>query len=182
MPEGRTPGGWVNCQGKFAVQEVGGEKLLKKLNLNASPLVARANAYIGLPDLKDYTLAPMEPIHFPARDGLTIHGYLTVPAGREREGEVRRHPQHVRLAAGLEEVAQLRAAAVYLVPAGEIEAGAVGLCAGEDVDGQLARRAELDPGGGLAGLFLPGLVDRADHHRAPPPPAPASRCRATWLT
>jgi outer membrane protein assembly factor BamB len=56
VPPGRTPAGWVNCQGKFAVQEEGGKKLLKKLNLNASPLVARANAYIGLPDLKDYTI------------------------------------------------------------------------------------------------------------------------------
>ena len=56
VPVGRTPASWVNCQGKFAVQEVGGEKVLRKLNINASPLVARANAYIGLPDLKDYTI------------------------------------------------------------------------------------------------------------------------------
>ncbi len=56
VPVGRTPAGWVNCQGKFAVQELEGKKVLKKLNLNASPLVARANAYIGLPDLKDYTI------------------------------------------------------------------------------------------------------------------------------
>ena len=26
-------------------------------------------------------LAPMEPVTFPARDGLTIHGLLTVPSG-----------------------------------------------------------------------------------------------------
>ena len=30
----------------------------------------------------------------------------------------------------------------------------------------------LDSRGGLAGLFLPGLVDRPDHQAAPPPPAP----------
>lgn len=31
------------------------------------------------PDLNKYTLAKMEPITFTARDGLTIHGYLTLP-------------------------------------------------------------------------------------------------------
>ena len=36
------------------------------------------------PVLKDYTLAPMEPISFKARDGLTIHGYLTCPPGVPR--------------------------------------------------------------------------------------------------
>ena len=33
------------------------------------------------PDLARYTLAPMEPISFETRDGLTIHGYLTLPVG-----------------------------------------------------------------------------------------------------
>jgi dipeptidyl aminopeptidase/acylaminoacyl peptidase len=33
------------------------------------------------PDLAGYTLARMEPIAYTARDGLTIHGYLTVPPG-----------------------------------------------------------------------------------------------------
>jgi hypothetical protein len=149
------------------------------------------------------------------------------------EREVRRHAQHVRLAVVLEELAQLRAAAVDLIAAGEIEAGAVGVCAGADVDGQLPLGAEpqiqrqahdqglrrvgdvlggdplagadqrvpslfpdvgqvdgvdavghparapqvlpLDPGGGLAGLFLPGLVDRPDH-QLPAPPFPAPGC------
>ncbi len=36
------------------------------------------------PALLDYTLAPMRPVVFPARDGLTIHGYLTRPAGSEQ--------------------------------------------------------------------------------------------------
>lgn len=36
------------------------------------------------PDLRSYTLAPMEPISFQARDGLTIHGYITFPPGYER--------------------------------------------------------------------------------------------------
>ena len=34
------------------------------------------------PELKKYQLARMEPISFTARDGLTIHGYLTYPIGR----------------------------------------------------------------------------------------------------
>ena len=33
------------------------------------------------PALDGYTLAPMTPVSFTARDGLTIHGYLTTPAG-----------------------------------------------------------------------------------------------------
>ncbi|MGD2134555.1 MAG: S9 family peptidase [Gemmatimonadales bacterium] len=35
------------------------------------------------PDLARHTLAAMEPISFTSRDGLTIHGYLTVPHGIE---------------------------------------------------------------------------------------------------
>ncbi|MDX2180840.1 MAG: S9 family peptidase [Bryobacteraceae bacterium] len=37
--------------------------------------------YAARPKLKDYKLAEMQPISFPARDGLTIHGYLTMPIG-----------------------------------------------------------------------------------------------------
>jgi dipeptidyl aminopeptidase/acylaminoacyl peptidase len=36
------------------------------------------------PELNDYPLAPMEPFHFSARDGLQIHGYLTFPEQVER--------------------------------------------------------------------------------------------------
>lgn len=36
------------------------------------------------PDLNNYTLAHMEPISFTSRDGLTVHGYLTVPAGEQQ--------------------------------------------------------------------------------------------------
>jgi dipeptidyl aminopeptidase/acylaminoacyl peptidase len=38
------------------------------------------------PELSHYDLAPMEPFSFQARDGLTIHGYLTFPPGAGREG------------------------------------------------------------------------------------------------
>ncbi len=36
------------------------------------------------PELSGYTLAAMEPFSFAARDGLTIHGYLTFPPGADR--------------------------------------------------------------------------------------------------
>ena len=36
------------------------------------------------PELSEYTLAAMEPFSFAARDGLTIHGYLTFPPGADR--------------------------------------------------------------------------------------------------
>lgn len=38
------------------------------------------------PELEDYRLAEMEPFSFTARDGLTVHGYLTFPVGQERSG------------------------------------------------------------------------------------------------
>jgi hypothetical protein len=57
VPEGRTPGGWVNTQGKFAMRKVQGKNVLVKLATNPSPLVARANAYIGMPSLTNYTIA-----------------------------------------------------------------------------------------------------------------------------
>jgi outer membrane protein assembly factor BamB len=56
VPAERTPGGWVNCQGKFTVREENGNKFLVKLATNASPLVARANAFIGMPNLTNYTI------------------------------------------------------------------------------------------------------------------------------
>jgi outer membrane protein assembly factor BamB len=56
VPLERSPAGWVNTQGKFAVQSIGGKNVLGKLATNASPLVARAYAYIGMPTLTDYTI------------------------------------------------------------------------------------------------------------------------------
>lgn len=38
------------------------------------------------PALNAYTLAPMESIQLPARDGLTLRGYITFPVGRARRG------------------------------------------------------------------------------------------------
>ncbi len=57
IPEGRTPGGWVNCQGKFSIVKMAdGTVALKKRNDAPSPLVARAHAFIGLPNMTGYTI------------------------------------------------------------------------------------------------------------------------------
>ena len=56
VPVGATPGGWVNSQGKFAVVDQNGNKVLKKLATNSRPPLSRANAYIGLPTMKDYVI------------------------------------------------------------------------------------------------------------------------------
>lgn len=41
---------------------------------------------VAKPDLEQYTLAEMRPVRIPARDGLTLHGYLTLPLGVEPKG------------------------------------------------------------------------------------------------
>jgi outer membrane protein assembly factor BamB len=57
VPLGGIPGGWVNTQGKFSVIRLpDGTLVLSKRNDAPSPLVARANAYIGMPDLTGYTI------------------------------------------------------------------------------------------------------------------------------
>ncbi len=57
VPIGRTPPAWVNTMGKFAVARgPDGKPALRKRNDNAAPPVARVNAYIGAPNLKDYTI------------------------------------------------------------------------------------------------------------------------------
>lgn len=56
IPDGAAPAGWINAQGKFVVATVNGNKVLRKVNDKASPLIARGNAFIGLPTLKDYTI------------------------------------------------------------------------------------------------------------------------------
>ncbi len=57
VPLGRTPAGWVNTMGKYSVRKgPNGKQDLFKRNDNAAPPVARINAYIGAPDMKDYTV------------------------------------------------------------------------------------------------------------------------------
>jgi outer membrane protein assembly factor BamB len=56
VPDGATPGGWVNAQGKFTVVEKDKRKVLAKVNTDSRPPFARANAYITTPDATDYTI------------------------------------------------------------------------------------------------------------------------------
>ena len=56
IPDGAAPGGWISTAGKFSVMELNGTKVLRKVATNPAPPVARGNAYIGLPDMKDYTI------------------------------------------------------------------------------------------------------------------------------
>ncbi len=60
VPLGATPGGWVNTQGKYVVEEVdiGGkkEKVLSKINNDSRPPLARANAYMTTPTAGNYTV------------------------------------------------------------------------------------------------------------------------------
>jgi outer membrane protein assembly factor BamB len=56
VPVGRTPAGWVNTQGKFVMTDHKGKHVLVKTVTNPSPLVARANAFISVPTLSDYTI------------------------------------------------------------------------------------------------------------------------------
>jgi dipeptidyl aminopeptidase/acylaminoacyl peptidase len=41
--------------------------------------------FTNRPELEEYRLAQMEPVTFQSSDGLTIHGYLTLPADAERK-------------------------------------------------------------------------------------------------
>ena len=72
----------------------------------------------------------------------------------QRDAEVRGDPQHVRLIAGLEVLAQLGAVAVHLVPAVEIARHAIRGRLRADVGGQLPLGAELQ-------------VQRQSHHQGP---------------
>jgi hypothetical protein len=56
VPEGRTPGGWINAAGKFAVVSHEGGKVLQKLANNSNPLLARAHTYLTVPETKDYVI------------------------------------------------------------------------------------------------------------------------------
>jgi dipeptidyl aminopeptidase/acylaminoacyl peptidase len=47
------------------------------------PTKAATRLFSSQPALDDYTLSPMQPIEFTARDGMALHGYLTLPAGLE---------------------------------------------------------------------------------------------------
>lgn len=57
-PDGSSPAGWVNTNGKFLVKKLAdGNHVLSKLNTDARPPLAKANGYITTPDASDYTVA-----------------------------------------------------------------------------------------------------------------------------
>lgn len=53
---GLTPGSWVDCQLKWVVREVDGNKVLVKTAAIPSPIVARGRTYCGTPEMTDYTI------------------------------------------------------------------------------------------------------------------------------
>lgn len=56
-PDGSSPGGWVNTNGKFLVKKMpDGNHVLSKVNNDARPPIAKANAYITVPGANDYTI------------------------------------------------------------------------------------------------------------------------------
>jgi outer membrane protein assembly factor BamB len=56
IPDGKIPGGWVACMGKFSIGTVQGKKVLNKRNDNPNALLSQSYTFIGEPTLKDYTI------------------------------------------------------------------------------------------------------------------------------
>lgn len=56
-PNGTSPGGWVNTNGKFLIKKLpDGNQVLSKLNTDARPPLAKAIAYVTVPDTTNYTI------------------------------------------------------------------------------------------------------------------------------
>jgi hypothetical protein len=56
-PEGSSPAGWINTNGKFLVHKMpDGNHVLAKLNSDARPPLAKAIGYITEPNASDYTI------------------------------------------------------------------------------------------------------------------------------
>lgn len=56
-PDGSSPGGWVNTNGKFLVKKLpDGNHVLSKVNNDARPPLAKAIAYVTTPDAHDYVI------------------------------------------------------------------------------------------------------------------------------
>ncbi len=57
LPAGASPGGWVNTNGKFVVEKLpDGNTVLAKTNNDPRPPLAKANAYITMPNATGYTI------------------------------------------------------------------------------------------------------------------------------
>ncbi len=56
-PDGSSPGGWINTNGKFFVKKLpDGSVVLSKLNTDARPPLAKAIAYVTAPEASEYTV------------------------------------------------------------------------------------------------------------------------------
>lgn len=56
-PDGSSPAGWVNTNGKYLVKKLpDGNNVLMKTNTDARPPLAKANAYVTLPSASDYAV------------------------------------------------------------------------------------------------------------------------------
>src|SRR5262249_22697926 len=74
LPEGASPGGWVNAQGKFVIEKApDGTLSLKKVADNPRPPVARAITFMNLPTLSEYTVQA-DMLGMLVRDGLPDMG------------------------------------------------------------------------------------------------------------
>jgi dipeptidyl aminopeptidase/acylaminoacyl peptidase len=85
----------TTCDGDFSVfsRDLADTKWVVAYDTDNSPrcyyLYDRATQkadllfFEGSPDMLNYTFSRRQPISFTARDGLVIHGYLTLPAGQE---------------------------------------------------------------------------------------------------
>jgi outer membrane protein assembly factor BamB len=90
VPDGRTPAGWVNTQGKFLMKTLpDGTHVLAKRNDLPSPLVAKALGYCGPPSLTNYTIeADIQP-HKAGTDlpdcGVSANRYLLWMSGNNKQ-------------------------------------------------------------------------------------------------
>ena len=95
--------------------------------------------------LDDYELAPMEPFSFVARDGLTVHGYLTFPRGVERQG-LARCAQRARRSVGARPVGLQRRGAVAGQPRLRVRPGQLPRVHGLRQGVPQGRRQAVGPG------------------------------------
>lgn len=75
-PAGSSPGGWVNANGKFTVVKLpDGNSVLMKNNNDPRPPLAKANAFITLPDAANYTIQA-DLMGTQVRDGMGDFGLI----------------------------------------------------------------------------------------------------------
>lgn len=123
--------------------------------------------YKLLPNLKAEDMATMKPISFKSRDGLTIHGYITLPQGYKKGQKlplvVNPHggPQGVRDSWGFNPEAQLFASRGYATLQVNFRiSGGYGKEFQNSGYGQIGRKAMDDVEDGLAYVIKEGWVDK----------------------